>query len=80
MKTGDKVYCKKNHIVMGRIYLEGEWYEIKINKILEDTIWVWCEDKKKGHRFHKKRSDYFRDYFWTEKEYRREKLMRLENA
>lgn len=93
MKKVSKVYCHTEFFhITGKWYFDkGKCYEANMEDLdYYGTIWVYQyrnENFGRGHTFYwpipfgidrfGRSTDNFRDYFWTEKEYRREKLKSL---
>lgn len=89
-----KVYCHTDFYQnIGKWYFrKGTWYEAFDDELAYyGTIWIYLYKQQlsggiagRGHTFYYgvnkygRSNDNFKDYFWTENDYRKEKLKKLE--
>jgi len=71
MKVGDKLYCKKGY---DRLFADKYYIitDINMNAIYVDGVLFWCNKNIEGEGIM-----YFGDYFYTNQEYRKMKLDKL---
>jgi hypothetical protein len=79
MKVGDKLYCHREF----HLEDENKWFTVGkiyiVIDIIDDSL-IIEDDEEDGNAFSYKSSNdwkYFGDYFYSNKDYRKEKLKKL---
>jgi hypothetical protein len=78
MKVGDRLYCHTNFIILEPFIKEGDYVEV-VEVSDFDIMLITNNDKLFILNFEKLSNRYYKKWFYTEKDIRKEKIMRLQS-